>query len=130
MDVKTSETTRKVSRYIGCRRPEAKRRQQKWVKFIKITRPAWTASRSSMVCSEHFASEDFCRMFHFKSQDYQKRLVRDEIGITAIPRFHDPNKNDAKTQEAMRNVSLSITNHFTRGRQKWYAFIKKITQPK
>ena len=34
---------------------------------------------------------------------------------------------DAKTQEAMRDVSHYIANHFTRGRQKWFAFIKIYT---
>ena len=33
---------------------------------------------------------------------------------------------DAKTQEAMRDVSHYIATHFTRGRQKWFAFIKNI----
>ena len=31
---------------------------------------------------------------------------------------------DAKTQEAMRDVSHYTANHFTEGRQKWFAFIK------
>ena len=34
---------------------------------------------------------------------------------------------DAKTQEAMRDLSHYIANHFTRGRQKWFAFIKIYT---
>ena len=34
---------------------------------------------------------------------------------------------DVKTKEAMRNVSHYIANHFTRGRQKWFASIKIYT---
>ena len=33
---------------------------------------------------------------------------------------------DAKTQEAMRDVSDCIAYHFTRRRQKWFAFMKLI----
>ena len=31
---------------------------------------------------------------------------------------------DAKTQEGMNDVSDYIAYHFTRGQQKWFAFIK------
>ena len=34
---------------------------------------------------------------------------------------------DAKTQEATRDVSHYIAYHFTRGRQKWFAFITIYT---
>lgn len=74
--------------FYGDERSEAKTRRKKWVDFVKLKRGKWNPSASSVVCSCHFAPEDFTRRLSLGTSRSQRTLVKDEIGILSVPKFH------------------------------------------
>ena len=46
-------------------RPQARKRRKKWVDFVKLKQTKWAPTKNSVICSEHFAAEDFLRMYTF-----------------------------------------------------------------
>lgn len=85
-------------------RSETVRKRRKWVKFVNTKQQKWKPSRNSVVCSVHFAPEDYNRTFSFESDDYQKRLKKDEIGVVANPRFHRPEVPQTQSTRERRMV--------------------------
>ena len=56
-----------------------------------VKRKKWNPTKYSGVCSAHFGKEDFARKFKKNSgiSTRQKpRLITDEVGVVAIPRFY------------------------------------------
>ncbi|XP_068761369.1 TNF receptor-associated factor 6-like [Montipora capricornis] len=74
--------------FYGDDRNKAKARRKKWTEFVQLKRAKWSPTVSSAVCSCHFAPEDFTRQLSFGIQKWQRTLVKDEIGIVPVPRFH------------------------------------------
>ena len=99
--------------FYGDTRAEAVKRRRKWVSFVSGTRKHWTPSKYSVVCSVHFAQEDFTRTFSFDQQCYQKRLKRDEIGVLPVPKFYRPKVEDKSTRDRRlhRRSVRFLTSH-------------------
>ena len=77
--------------YYGDNRPEAVRRQKKGTDFVLLQRKNWSATRGSMICSDHFKAEDFARQFICipgQTVLNSQRLIRDETGIVSIPTIY------------------------------------------
>ena len=63
-------------------------RRQQWISFIAEGKFAgWKPSKSTRVCSLHFASDAFEDRF---IADKAKKLESDTIGIAVFPTIHDP----------------------------------------
>ena len=69
-------------------RKEAKARRKKWVAFVKLKRAKWEPSVSSAICSCHFSPEDFTKRLSFGNVKCQRKLVKDELGVLPVPKFH------------------------------------------
>ena len=91
------QSKRRRSRYIAAffedDRPEAKRRREKWVDFVKQKRAKWQPSKRSVICS-----------VHFKPEDFERRFVLCEPGGKSIPR-----KPIAKRAQPVRVTETSTT---------------------
>ena len=78
--------------FLNDERSEAKKRRRKWVEFVKQKRDKWEPTKNSALCSLHFKPEDFQRRFTFPDSSTNRpiipRLVRDDIGVSAIPSVH------------------------------------------
>lgn len=95
--------------FFGDTRSEAKARRKKWTDFVKLKRAKWTATASSAVCSCHFGPEDFARRHSFGGLKQQRTLIKDEIGILPIPRFHRSTfEEEELTLRTRRQVSLHV----------------------
>ena len=80
-------------------RPTAIARRRQWADFVKVKRVNWEPTASSRLCSAHFKPEDFMRRFHYVQglgQAVMPRLIRDEVGVVAVPTVHatPTNMND------------------------------------
>ena len=78
----------------------------------------WMPTRNSGICSAHFRPEDFQRRFHWlegMSKPISPRLVRDEIGIKAIPSIHFPGKDVScpQTTPVSDRERRKVRNFFT-----------------
>ena len=74
--------------FAGDDRPQAKKRRQQWIDFVKTKWAKWEPTKNSCICSVHFKLQDFLRMFAVapvQTERYMPRLVSDDIGIAAIP---------------------------------------------
>ena len=74
--------------YLDDSRTEAKKRRDRWIKWVQLHRADWTATPYSLICSEHFRNEDFARRFMKlpgKQSKGQQRLSRDSFGINVYP---------------------------------------------
>ncbi|KXJ17797.1 uncharacterized protein LOC110233295 [Exaiptasia diaphana] len=92
--------------YYGDQRLDAIRRRKRWTDFVQIRRKNWTATQSSMICSDHFNPEDYARQFAWipgQSASNSQRLKRDEIGIVAFPSvYKDRPKQMSESAEKRR----------------------------
>ena len=57
-------------------RPEAKKRRRQWISFVSRKRTKWNPSKSSVVCSAHFSSNDFVRKFTGFAEKTEERRHR------------------------------------------------------
>ena len=93
--------------FFGDDRNMAKARRKKWTEFVQLKRAKWSPTASSAVCSCHFAPEDFTRKISFGGQKWQRTLVKDEIGIVPLPRFHrNTFEEEELSDRSRRQVSL------------------------
>ena len=74
--------------YYDDDRKKAKARRKKWVDFVKLKRAKWEPSASSAICSCHFSPEDFTKRLSFGNGKCQRKLVKDELGVLPVPKFH------------------------------------------
>ncbi|XP_031555634.1 uncharacterized protein LOC116292448, partial [Actinia tenebrosa] len=91
--------------FFGDDRPEAVRRRKKWVDFVLLTRKKWSATSISAICSDHFKAEDYARQFiaiDGQSAPNSQRLVRDDIGIVAIPSITTNKKAKPASESAAK----------------------------
>ncbi|XP_044167842.1 THAP domain-containing protein 5-like [Acropora millepora] len=86
--------------FYGKSDSEKQRRRKKWVDFVKLKRAHWEATEHSAVCSEHFKEEDFTNRF---SEDLDRRLRRDEIGVSVFPTKHAHSVSNDQTAESQRS---------------------------
>ena len=89
-------------------RPEAKKRRRQWVNFVRVKRAKWNPTKYSGVCSAHFGKEDFARKFlkiSGISTRQKPRLITDEVGVVAIPRFYERAIDNPLSSRDKRNVS-------------------------
>ena len=86
-------------------RPEAKKKRQKLIVFVNVTRKKWTASKHTVICSVHFAPKDFSHLSYY-GQKYQWPLKRDEIGVISVPSMHS-----VKTPEEETNRDIRMKCH-------------------
>ena len=73
--------------FYGDSRPEAVKRRQRWIDFVKQRRARWEPTKDSMICSRHFKEDDFLRILNVPGLEGPTlpRLRRDEIGIAVCP---------------------------------------------
>ena len=73
-----------------------------------MKRANWNPTKYSGVCSAHFGKEDFARKC-FKisgiSTRQKPRLITDEVGVVAIPRFYERAIDNPLSSRDKRNVS-------------------------
>ena len=86
--------------FYGKSDSEKQRRRKKWVDFVKLKRAHWEATEHSAVCSEHFKEEDLTNRF---SEDLDRRLRRDEIGVSVFPTKHAHSVSNDQTAESQRS---------------------------
>lgn len=98
--------------FFGNDKPEAKKRRKKWTDFVRRKRAKWSDSRHSVVCSEHFVSEDFDRQFASvpgMEISYRRNLISDEIGVKAFPSIQEPKmRSKARTTTARSRRRIVI----------------------
>lgn len=61
--------------FFGDNRGDAKARRKRWTDFVK----KWTATATSVVCSCHFAKEDFARRLSFGDLKQQRNTLRRRV---------------------------------------------------
>ena len=83
-------------------RPQARKRRTKWVGFVKFKRPTELA-----ICSNHFAAEDFVRMYSFTPG-------QDE---PVIPRDYSISENSAGSWSSCSRWSATVTAKAIQQRQ-------------
>jgi len=94
-------------------RPEAKKRRKRWIDFVKLKRDKWEVGQGASICSKHFKSDDFARLFFLlpgQSKPTIPRLKRDEIGVTVFPSIQVPaaDKQQHMSERSRRRVSLEM----------------------
>ena len=58
----------------GDERPEARKRIKRWVDFVRQKRARWESSKTSVICSKYFVSDDFvCNYTCKKDQRIKNR---------------------------------------------------------
>ena len=94
--------------FLNDDRPEAKKRRKKWTDFVSIKRKEWTATKHSVVCSEHFRFDDFERYAVEipNSKEAKPRLKRDEFGISVFPTRQVPKKDLEPSARGARQVKV------------------------
>lgn len=93
--------------FTGDERPEAKKRRKQWVDFVRLKRAKWDPTPSSSICSAHFPKEDFTERFLGISGKIP-RLIADEIGVVAIPKYHISAEEKPLSARAKRKVSAYL----------------------
>ena len=92
-------------------RPEAIRRQKRWVDFVKRKRANWEPTNSSCMCSKHFAPDAFERMLNLPGLEktYRPLLKRDAIGITGFPTVYAADETgDELSGGAVRAIKRKV----------------------
>ena len=68
------------------------------------------ASKHSVICSRHFAPEDYTRRFDYGGQ--RPRLIRDEVGVLAVPQLMEEVATEGGgsmlTKRAKRKICIEI----------------------
>ena len=90
--------------FYGGDRKKAKDRRKKWTEFVQLKCVKWSLTASSAVCSCHFTPEDLGRQLSFGTQKWQRTLVKDEIGIVPVPRFHRNTFKQEKLCDRSRQI--------------------------
>ena len=62
--------------------PIKKKRRKKWVDFVLERRKMWVLGKTSLLCSEHFAPDDFKGPLN-TDVNLKRDLTLDEIGVCA-----------------------------------------------
>lgn len=94
-------------------RPEARKRREKWVDFVRAKRAKWEPTPTSCVCSFHFKSEDFNRTFsslpgeekHFVQCQF---LKSDDIGIIPFPSIYQKEEEKEPSARSRRAVYRKV----------------------
>ena len=100
--------------FLDDKRLEARKRQKKWVDFVKQKRAKWEPTRNSSICSRHFTEDDHIRRFSFVDEVTNKaivpRLKHDEISVTAVPSVHAEllTKTPVVTESAKRRLERVV----------------------
>ena len=70
------------------------------------------ASRHSVIRSRHFAPEEYTRRFDYGGQVERPRLIRDEVGVLAVPRLMEEVATEGGgnmlTERAKRKICVEI----------------------
>ena len=93
--------------FSGDDRPEAKKRRQQWIDFVRLKRAKWSPTPNSSICSAHFAKEDFTGIFSSHSGK-RPRLATDEIGIVALPKYANTGEDKPLSARAKRMVCIQL----------------------
>lgn len=108
--------------YFNDDRPEAKKRRRKWASFVCQKRAEWEPTKNSVLCSLHFKRSDYQRQFNMIDEETNRvwfipRLVRDELGISAVPTVHAKSltttTSAGETSRSKRMVRLDLLNNKT-----------------
>ena len=111
--------------FLNDDRPEAKKRRKQWTRLVRVKRGRirmarsleWVPTSNSGICSVHFRPEDFQRRFSVLPgmDPVIPRLVRDNIGTTAIPTIHatstggrEKPPSQSQTKRAKRKVCINL----------------------
>ena len=109
--------------FLNDDRPEAKKRRKQWTRFVRVKRgkdkngKEWVPTSNSGICSVHFRPEDFQRRFSVLPgmDPVIPRLVRDNIGTTAIPTIHatstggrEKPPSQSQTKQAKKKVCINL----------------------
>ena len=98
--------------FLNDKRKEAKKRTKRWVDFVQRKRDKWVPTRNSAVCSRHFTAESFEKRFSgFADLEMkcQKRLVRDEFGISAYPTIFEVGSQSQAPESSAREARIVST---------------------
>ena len=71
-----------------------KKRRKKWVDFVLERRKMWVLGKTSSLCSEHFAPDDFQRPLNTEV-NLKRDLKQGEIGVCVFPSIHTKQKGDS-----------------------------------
>ena len=88
-------------------RAEARRRRQRWIKFVSQKRKHWTSGKTSFICSVHFKHEDFTKPFN---SNLKRALREDEFGVCVWPTIHvgkRASKNEHKGSPTKRQKRMA-----------------------
>ena len=99
--------------------PIKNKRSKKWVNFVLERGKMWVPGKTSSLCSEHFASDDFQRPLNTEV-NLQRDLKKDEIGVCVFPSIHAKRKGEddeppsKKRREArmVRKYCHTCSRHF------------------
>ena len=110
---KTKNIAIHVILFYGDDRPIAKSRTKEWVDFIRKKRgEKWSPSEHSVICSRHFAPENYTRRFDNGGQVERSHLIEDEIGVLVVPRLMEEAATEGGgnmlTERAKRKVCIEI----------------------
>ena len=108
---KTKNIAIHVILFYGDDRPIAKSRTKEWVDFVRKKRGGkWSPSEHTVICSRHFAPEDYTRRFDYGGQVEKSRLIGEEIGVLAVPRLMEEAATEGGgnmlTERAKRKVCI------------------------
>lgn len=94
-------------------RPLAKHRRRQWIAFVRGKRAKWEASKSSVICSNHFRPEDFERRYVSvpgMAEPLRAALCVDDIGVVSIPSINiSEHERHPKSAREKRMVSANFS---------------------
>ena len=90
---------------------EGRRRRKLWLDFVMKTRKNFNPSSSSAICSDHFTPDSFQRRIFMPGQE--RRLIRDDVGISAIPTVYTILPEKELSSRDRRSVSPFRLNILT-----------------
>ena len=89
--------------------PEAKRKKEEMVDFVKQKRGKWEPSKRSVICSVHFKPEDFERRFVLGEpggKSMPRWLRKDEFGCCVFPTIHTVGKEESMGKASKREKRM------------------------
>ena len=93
--------------------PIKNKRSKKWVNFVLERGKMWVPGKTSSLCSEHFASDDFQRPLNTEV-NLQRDLKKDEIGVCVFPSIHAKRKgeDDEPPSKKRMEARLNVRKYF------------------
>ncbi|KAK3721677.1 hypothetical protein QZH41_013825, partial [Actinostola sp. cb2023] len=87
------------------------KRFRRWIKFVKMKRAKWSPTKTSVICSDHFNSNDFQRIYLVdipNSRAAKPCLKKDDIGINVFPTIYKRRQDVESSSRNQRQANRML----------------------